>query len=93
MKNDPDRIKAEHRMFLAGLTKQSPEILLNPQIRKRSGNLIDVDAAVATALKAFKSGHFFVLFNDKQYEHLDQTVQLIPDSEVIFLRLTPLMGG
>ena len=91
MKNNPERIKAEHRMFLAGLTKRSPEVLLNKS--KRPEKSIDAAVAVTTALAAFEAGNFFVLFNDKQYEKLDDEVRLTPNSEVVFLRLTPLIGG
>ena len=92
-KLNPEHIKAEHRMFLAGLTKQSPEVLLNPVLKKKSGNQIDVRAAVKTALNAFDSKNFFVIVNDVQYEAKDDKVTLEPNSEVIFLRLSPLQGG
>jgi hypothetical protein len=40
-------IRAEHRMFLAGLTKMSPEVLLNDSVKKRSGKKpIDARQAV-----------------------------------------------
>ncbi|NNC37918.1 MAG: hypothetical protein EX271_09035 [Acidimicrobiales bacterium] len=93
MKRNPDRIKAEHRMFLAGLTRRSPEVLLNPDAGGKKGKPVDAAAAVKTALKAFDAGSFFVLFNDKQYENLDDQIVLTPNSEVVFLRLTPLIGG
>jgi len=94
MKRDPDRIEAEHRMFLAGLTKMSPEVLLNGSLKKRRGKSpIDVKKAVNTALKAFKKGEYFLLYDNKQVEDLDTTLLLKPDSEAVFLRLTPLIGG
>lgn len=93
MKKDPDRIKAEHRMFLAGLTKHSPEALLNADSRPKRSKLINPASAVAVALKAFKAGRYYILFNDQQVEHLDDIVTLTPESEAVFLRLTPLVGG
>lgn len=93
MKENPQHIKAEHRMFLAGLTKQSPEVLLNQNSAKKRRKPIDVFSAVNTALKAFNNKKYFVLFNDVQYENLDDEITLTPNSEVIFLRLTPLQGG
>lgn len=93
MKRDPDRIKAEHRMFLAGLTRRSPEVLLNAKSKKNPGEPINPHVAVETALKAFKAGQYFVLLNDKQYEDLDEVVRLTPNSEVVFLRLSALIGG
>lgn len=93
MKQNPQHIKVEHRMFLAGLTKLSPEVLLNKDSVAKRGKSIDVPQAVKTALRAFETRKYFVLFNDVQYEKLDQEITLTPDSEVTFLRLTPLQGG
>jgi len=93
MKKNPSRIKAEHRMFLAGLTKQSPEALLNADSRPTRSKLINPVSAVAVALKAFEAGRYYILFNDQQVEHLDDIVTLTSESEAVFLRLTPLIGG
>jgi hypothetical protein len=91
---DPQRIKAQHRMFLAGLTKTSPEVFLNnsPKSFHRI-KAIDVNRAIKTALSAFRAGHYFLLFNDKQVENLDDLLILRPESEAIFVQLTPLIGG
>lgn len=88
-----NHIKAEHRMFLAGLTKLSPEVLLNQVSMTKQRKLIDVASAVKTAFEAFNAGKYFVLVNDFQYENLNDKVKLTPNTEVIFLRLTPLQGG
>lgn len=93
MQRNPDIIKTEHRMFLAGLTKLSPELLLNQDSIAKRRTPIDVAAAVNTAHKAFEAGNYFVLFDDIQYENLDEKIKLTSNSEVIFLRLTPLQGG
>jgi hypothetical protein len=93
MKRDPDRIDEQHRMFLAGLTKMSPEVLLNKKSQRRSRRMVDVKHAIDTALKAFMKGDFFLLYDNKQVEDLNETLLLKPDSEAVFLRLTPLIGG
>lgn len=93
MKRNPDHIKAEHRMFLAGLTEMSPEVLLNKDSVLKRRKPIDVIEAVKTAHRAFEAGKYFVLFNNVQCENLDDEVKLTPNSEVVFLRLTPLQGG
>ena len=90
---NPNHIKVEHRMFLAGLTKLSPEVLLNQDSITKPRKPIDVVSAVENAYKAFNAGKYFVLVNDLQYEKLDDKVKLTQNSEVIFLRLTPLQGG
>jgi len=93
MKRDPDRIGQEHRMFLAGLTKMSPEILLNGKRKRPNRKMVDVRRAVDLALKSFMKGEYFLLYDNKQVEDLNETLLLKPDSEAVFLRLTPLIGG
>lgn len=94
MKRDPETINAQHRMFLAGLTKMSPEVLLNaPTKKRRGGAFVDVGKAVEAALSSFMKGEYFLLYDNKQVEDLNETLLLKPDSEAIFLRLTPLIGG
>lgn len=82
----------QERMFLAGITNRAPETLLNADEPKRHKR-IDPVAAVQTALKAFKAGRYFLLINDEQIEEIDKAIVLTPQTEAIFLRLTPLVGG
>ncbi|MEU2504430.1 hypothetical protein ABZ621_06920 [Streptomyces sp. NPDC007863] len=51
------------------------------------------EAALARALDAFARNGFLVLVGDRQIEDPDETVALGPDTEVVFLRLVPLVGG
>ncbi|NML50508.1 hypothetical protein HHL19_12640 [Streptomyces sp. R302] len=51
------------------------------------------EAALGRALDAFSRNGFLVLVGDRQIEDLDETVALGPDTEVVFLRLVPLVGG
>ncbi len=55
--------------------------------------VVDVDAAIETALQAFKDGFYLVFIDDEQQEDLKATVALTSSSELLFLRLTPLVGG
>ena len=54
---------------------------------------VDDDQAVDGALEAFEDGLYFVLVDDRQYESLDEQVQVGAESRVTFLRLVPLAGG
>lgn len=54
---------------------------------------VDVDQAIAAALEAFTDGLYFVFLDDQQQENLDDVVTLRPDSQLMFLRLVPLVGG
>ncbi|MEU3605921.1 hypothetical protein AB0E83_10755 [Streptomyces sp. NPDC035033] len=50
-------------------------------------------AALARALDAFARNGFLVLVGDRQVEDPDETLTVGPETEVVFLRLVPLVGG
>ena len=54
---------------------------------------VEVDAAVEVALQAFEDGLYFVFVDDEQIEELDAIAPLKPNSQLLFLRLVPLVGG
>ncbi len=55
--------------------------------------VVDVQRAVETALQAFQDGFYLVFIDDEQQEDLQATVALTNSSELLLLRLTPLVGG
>jgi hypothetical protein len=55
--------------------------------------VVDVAGAVETALQAFQDGFYLVFIDDVQQEDLKAKVALTGSSELLFLRLTPLVGG
>jgi hypothetical protein len=59
----------------------------------REGRIIDWERQAQVAVEAFEQQSFFVFVDGKQVEALDDEVALGVDSEVRFLRLTPLVGG
>jgi uncharacterized iron-regulated membrane protein len=54
---------------------------------------VDVDGAIDNALQAFQDGFYVVFIDDEQQEDLTAVVNLTANSELLFLRLTPLVGG
>jgi hypothetical protein len=54
---------------------------------------VDPQIAVENALLAFEDGFYFVFIDDKQQEKLDNAIDLHPNSQMLFLRLVPLVGG
>lgn len=54
---------------------------------------VEVDGSVGVALESFEDGLYFVLIDGHQYESLDEQVNVVSDSRVMFLRLVPLAGG
>jgi hypothetical protein len=55
--------------------------------------VVDELGAVENALQAFKDGFYLVFIDDRQQEDLEEIVALTDRSELLFLRLTPLVGG
>ncbi len=55
--------------------------------------VVDVEGAIENALQAFKDGFYLVFIDDQQQENLQAPVSLTANSELLFLRLTPLVGG
>ena len=53
----------------------------------------DAHKAAATAVTAFEDGFYYIFVNDAQIERLDQPLEPAPETNVLFLRLTPLVGG
>lgn len=54
---------------------------------------IDEKKQVEAALEAFSQNGFFMLIDNLQVESLEQTFLLHEDSQVGFVKLTPLVGG
>jgi hypothetical protein len=63
---------------------------------ERDGNKpkpIDWQPQFDRAQSAFKTGTLLILVDGRQVETLDEEIEVRVDSEVSFLRLTPLIGG
>ncbi|RIV39511.1 hypothetical protein D2L64_08505 [Micromonospora radicis] len=69
------------------------ERALNGEPAERSHRRVDAARQVALAEEAFGRNGFVVLVGDRQAEELDDEVDLRRDTEVIFLKLVPLVGG
>jgi hypothetical protein len=68
------------------------EITLNGY-RLTKPRQIDWERQALVAEEAFGRNGFFVIVDGRQVESLDEELELTPDSEVRFLKLTPLVGG
>lgn len=49
--------------------------------------------AIEAAVQAFEDGFYYMFVNDVQVESLDQPVDRLQHIDVLFVRLTPLVGG
>ena len=57
------------------------------------GQKVNTATAIAIALQAFEDGLYFVFIDEVQQTNLDSEVFLKANSNVVFLRLTALVGG
>lgn len=83
------------RSFILDIQPVSPEARLNRQLRPLSNQLqlLEVGVEIERALAAFAQQRFVMLFDGGQVEELDQELVVTPESEMVFLHLTPLRGG
>ncbi|GEM46918.1 hypothetical protein [Deinococcus cellulosilyticus] len=54
---------------------------------------VQVAVAQQVAITAFKDGLYYVFLGEKQLEDLSESLTLEENSRVMFVRLTPLVGG
>ncbi|MFF8374896.1 hypothetical protein ACF07V_02015 [Streptomyces sp. NPDC015661] len=75
------------------LPVREERLTLRELIRRRVDHETTDGTAFARAVEAFGRNGFLVLVGDRQVEELDETVTVGPETEVVFLRLVPLVGG
>ena len=78
------------RTFLVQVQPDPVEQRLNPP---RGRKELSEEAESAKANRAFKARSFVMLFDDRQVENLDEELTVSENSELVFLRLVPLVGG
>jgi hypothetical protein len=61
--------------------------------RLRTPRRLDPEAQCERAMDAFRRNGFLLLVADRQVEELDDEVDLPAGTEVVFLKLVPLVGG
>lgn len=82
----------EGRDFRTLVQPTEAEVTLNGY-RMRTRKAIDWLAQADKAEEAFGRNGFFVLVDGRQVEDLDEELALTAESEIRFVRLTPLVGG
>jgi hypothetical protein len=61
--------------------------------RVRGPRRVDWERQADVALEAFGRNGFFVLVGGRQVEDLEEELELDADTEIRFVKLTPLVGG
>jgi hypothetical protein len=80
------------RHFCGLVRPEDAEAELNGY-RLREPRPIDLERQADLAERAFQRNGFFLLVGDRQAEDLDQVIDLTTDTEVVFIKLVPLVGG
>ena len=84
------------RSFLICLDASPIETALNRPRQSRPATKrrpFDETEEIDKALGAFTDNQYILLIDERQVRNLEESVTLTPESEVVFLRLTPLVGG
>jgi hypothetical protein len=71
--------------------KEAEKTLNGYKLKKNS--TIDAEQQVYIALDAFQKNGFFILIDNKQVENLDEEILVSLNTQVSFIKLTPLVGG
>ncbi|MEW2398622.1 hypothetical protein [Streptomyces sp. NPDC046862] len=79
-------------VFQGLVQPEDAERVLNGYVM-RTRRRIDPEAQTALALTAFAGNGFLVLVGDRQVTDLEEEVELPLGTEVVFLKLVPLVGG
>lgn len=80
------------REFRTLVQPTDAEVTLNGY-RLEKPRRLDWQEQADTAEQAFLRNGFFVLVGDRQVEDLDEELELDADTDIRFVKLTPLVGG
>ena len=61
--------------------------------RMKTPRKLDWHEQSRAALEAFERNGFLLLVDDRQIESLDEEIRVLPETQVTFLKLVPLVGG
>jgi hypothetical protein len=77
-----------------GLVHPAPEEqALNPPKSEETRRKVDWHHQAQVALEAFDRNGFLLFVDGQQVESLAEEIRLRSETEVVFLKLTPLVGG
>jgi len=85
--------RSDQTPFNGLVTPRDEERALNVPKAPRPRRQIDWKQQFEVACDAFTRNGFFLLVNERQAETLDEEITLRHDTNVSFVKLTPLVGG
>lgn len=91
------RVESEVKKYQVAGVNYKNSLIVPDEIEKRLNGKaapeIDVEKQIYVALDAFNKNGFFILIDNEQAESLDQKYLIDRESEISFVKLTPLVGG
>lgn len=88
--------QAKRRLLKALSPQQIADGLATGKVDSGGSDLdqkVDAEEAIRTAVEAFQDGLYMVVLDEEELKEIDQTVTLLPESRLTFIRLTMLAGG
>ena len=84
---------AKQPEYFRGLVQptEAEQTLNGYRLKKR--RQISWETQFEQALKAFQTNGFIVLVDDEQVDDLEQEIEVLPETQVTFLKLVALVGG
>lgn len=79
--------------FLVGITSHPTEAALNARKKPSKPAALDPKQELPAALAAIQDHQVIMLFDERQIDDLTTELTVTDTSEVVFLRLVPLIGG
>ena len=89
---DHNADRAQNGFFRGLVQPTGAEATLNGYRLERP-RMIDWEPQFERALEAFEANQILLLVDDRQTETLEDVIEVRPGSEVVFLKLVPLVGG
>ena len=88
--------KSNEQIFRGLVQPTDAERVLNgnqQEYRLKQHRQIEWKPQSEKALQAYERNGFLILVDDKQTENLDQVFEIGHDTQISFVKLTPLVGG
>ena len=79
-------------VFRGLVQPEESERILNG-FRLQTRRLLDWEVQFERACSSFHRNGFLLIVNGRQVVELDEPIELLPESEVQFIKLVPLIGG
>ena len=88
-----ERYNAKLPEYFNGLVQPTDAEKTLNGYKMKTRKKVDPEKQVYVALDAFQKNGYFVLVDNFQADSLEQGIMITPQTQISFLKLTPLVGG